>query len=98
MLLSSGGNYEHVSSGSGAQSATSSNSLANWQYVGGETRLVAVARTNSFSEFLQQLSRAATTSVWDEVSRGGYLSMALFTCKRLASPLCGTGCDGVPTS
>jgi hypothetical protein len=37
------------------------------RYVGGETRLVGLRRTNSYSAFLQQLSKA-TSAVWDEVS------------------------------
>jgi hypothetical protein len=36
--------------------------------VGGETRLVGLSRTASYSHFLQQLSKA-TSTVWDEVSR-----------------------------
>jgi hypothetical protein len=35
-------------------------------YVGGETRLVGLSRTVSYSHFLQQLSKA-TSAVWDEV-------------------------------
>jgi hypothetical protein len=38
-----------------------------WRYVGGETRLVGLSRTASYSHFLQQLSKA-TSAVWDEVS------------------------------
>jgi hypothetical protein len=36
------------------------------RYVGGETRLVGLKRTNAYSDFLQQLSKA-TSAVWDEV-------------------------------
>lgn len=40
------------------------------RYVGGETRLVGLQRTNSYSAFLQQLSKASS-AVWDEVSQPG---------------------------
>jgi hypothetical protein len=43
--------------------------------VGGETRLVGLSRTASYSQFLQQLAKA-TSAVWDEVSRQLF---ALFT-------------------
>lgn len=36
------------------------------RYIGGETRLVGLKRTNAYSDFLQQLSKA-TSAVWDEV-------------------------------
>mgnify|MGYP001811067537 CR=1 FL=1 len=57
------------------------------RYVGGETRLVGLKRTNSYSAFLQQLSKA-TSAVWDEVNGWpGHLFMwGACTCKAPASP------------
>lgn len=66
ILLSSGGVYEEMP----GASQGSGNRAARWRYVGGETRLVGLTRTNSFSHFLQQLSKA-TSAVWDDVSGWG---------------------------
>ncbi|KAF6261784.1 hypothetical protein COO60DRAFT_1699613 [Scenedesmus sp. NREL 46B-D3] len=67
VLLSSGGEYEELpmtSEGSGSNSGGGRS--MRWRYVGGETRLVGLSRTASYSCFLQQLSKA-TSAVWDEV-------------------------------
>lgn len=47
------------------------------RYVGGETRLVGLKRSHSYSGFLQQLSKA-TSAVWDEVSTTGCFKPAKF--------------------
>ena len=69
MLLSHGGSFEQVKQVSGSSSSSFSSSAA-WQYVGGETRLVAVHRAGHIGDFVQQLSKA-TAAVWDEVRGGG---------------------------
>jgi hypothetical protein len=70
VLLSSGGEYEELamsSEGSGTNTGGAGRSM-RWRYIGGETRLVGLSRTASYSCFLQQLSKA-TSAVWDEVRR-----------------------------
>ena len=62
VLLSSGGEYEELEPTSGGSGSRS----ARWRYVGGETRLVGLHATSSYSDFLLQLS-TATSTVWDEV-------------------------------
>ncbi len=69
ILLSSGGRYEQGSSAASEGSSVQGQLPATggaWRYVGGETRLIALQRTTSFTAFLQQLSKA-TSAVWDEV-------------------------------
>jgi hypothetical protein len=77
ILLSSGGTYEPARAGAPA----SGGGGAAWRYSGGETRLVALARTASFSQFLAQLAKS-TPDVWDS------------SC-RLMYELPGSGDDGV---
>jgi hypothetical protein len=69
VLLSHGGSFEQVKSSS-TTSSSSFSSSAGWQYVGGETRLVAVQKANQIGDFVQQLSKA-TAAVWDEVRLAG---------------------------
>jgi hypothetical protein len=68
VLLSSGGKYEELPMTSEGSSNTGGGGRSmRWRYVGGETRLVGLSRTASYSHFLQQLAKA-TSAVWDEVS------------------------------
>lgn len=60
------------------------------RYVGGETRLVGLKRTHSYSAFLQQLSKV-TAAVWDEVSScpaGQVAGSCLASCLLLHTPRC----------
>eukprot|EP00879_Flechtneria_rotunda_P003268 GHRR01003493.1.p1 GENE.GHRR01003493.1~~GHRR01003493.1.p1 ORF type:complete len:493 (+),score=183.60 GHRR01003493.1:202-1680(+) len=65
VLLSSGGEYEELPPTGSEPSGTRA---GHWRYIGGETRLVGLMPTTSFSHFLQQLSKA-TAAVWDEGCR-----------------------------
>eukprot|EP00882_Tetradesmus_deserticola_P004298 GHRQ01004541.1.p1 GENE.GHRQ01004541.1~~GHRQ01004541.1.p1 ORF type:complete len:514 (+),score=280.58 GHRQ01004541.1:45-1544(+) len=74
VLLSSGGEYEELpmnSEGSSSAAGSSGGRSMRWRYVGGETRLVGLSRTASYSCFLQQLAKA-TSAVWDESCRITY--------------------------
>uniref|UniRef100_A0A383V2H6 Protein kinase domain-containing protein n=1 Tax=Tetradesmus obliquus TaxID=3088 RepID=A0A383V2H6_TETOB len=74
VLLSSGGEYEELpmtSEGSNSTTGGGGGRSMRWRYVGGETRLVGLSRTQSFSAFLQQLAKA-TSAVWDESCRITY--------------------------
>ena len=81
VLLSSGGEYEELpmtSEGSNSTTGGGGGRSMRWRYVGGETRLVGLSRTQSFSAFLQQLAKA-TSAVWDEVRRC-FVFPSLCTC------------------